>query len=648
MSLTETRRKGKAHVVFFRSICYYTACYNNAQIKLLYDILLKKINQESGGGFNMIQSRRGVFLLALSALLVLAGVIPFNAAAGEIKIKPGKFSHFNITLPDKITTGESVQITIQAVDSLNNLIANFNESGKEFQINVSGSAVVAPGNFKSSSFVNGAFSFALSDKTVEIVTIAIREIYKPIPVLTKDLVVVPNKLSSFTVSAERPLALAGEVFNVKITAKDAFGNKLTDLIPGKNLNLIFKGEAEPKAVSASIPDLKDGVGSLSLMSEKSGIFEMEVKDLISGSSGVSEKIEIVNGPVSSFKLFTPKEVIAGEPFDFTMVALDRFGNVVTNYALTGYGVEISSSGKIKPFPSALPAYEFVNGQAKVSLRYDVDENISLNIQDTNGRFKSVSEVVRVTAPIFERFEIITPDSEVAGQKFKIKITVYNQLNHVIRNYNQVGPDVELNTTGSGTLIPKIIPASEFVNGTAIVEVQYNKSEAFSIIATTIDSGAYKAEAARKIMTTYKPSPDAPAPTTKVASKKEKKGKEKDSVKKKTEAKSVKAPLEITSISLVEPKKKSTLSIHIPNLDETVKYNVVKETSGEKSYIILKMKPAVNKLEKPVKFESAYVGDIKIEEDKKEKHSLSIKIELLKPSRFHVTKEKNALNVTLNR
>ncbi|MBF0328987.1 MAG: hypothetical protein HQL10_07505 [Nitrospirae bacterium] len=603
----------------------------------------------------MIQSRRGVFLLALLTLLVLAGTIPFNAAAGEIKIKPGKFSHFNITVPEKITTGESVQISIQAVDSLNNLIANFNESGKEFQISVSGSAVVAPGSFKSTSFVNGAFSFAFSDKTVETVTISIREIYKPIPVLTKDLSVVPNKLASFAVSVERPIALAGEIFNVKIMAKDAFGNKLADLIPGKNLNLIFKGEAEPKAVSASIPDLKDGVGSVSLMSEKAGIFEMEVKDLISGSSGVSEKIEIVNGPVNSFKLFTPKEVISGEPFDFTMVALDRFGNVVTNYPLTGYGVEISSSGKIKPFPSALPAYDFVNGQAKVSLRYDLAENITLNIQDTNGRFKSVSEVIKFTAPVFERFEITTPDSEVAGQKFKIKITVYNQLGHVIRNYNQVGPDVELNSTGSGTLIPKIIPASEFVNGTAIVEVQYNKSEAFSIIATTIDSGAYKAEAARKVMTSYKPSPDAPV-AVKASSKKEKKGKakekdkdkEKDSGKKKAEAKPLKNPLEVTSISLVEPKKKSTLSIHMPNLDGTVKYSAVKESAGEKNYIILKIKPAVNKLEKPVKFESAYVGDIKIEEDKKEKHALSIKIEMLKPSRFHVTKEKNALNVTLNR
>ncbi|TAN42908.1 MAG: hypothetical protein EPN22_11265 [Nitrospirae bacterium] len=601
----------------------------------------------------MIQSRRGVFSLALLALLVLASAIPFSAAAGEIKIKPGKFSHFNVTLPEKIATGESTQITIQAVDSLNNLIGNFNESGKEFQINVSGSAVAAPGNFKSSSFVNGAFSFALSDKTAETVTISIREIYKPIPVLTKDLTVVPNKLSSFAVLAERPIALAGEVFNVKITPKDAFGNKLTDLIPGKNLNLIFKGEAEPKAVSAAIPDLKDGVGSVSLMSEKAGVFEMEVKDLISGSSGTSEKIEIVNGPVSSFKLFTPKEVIAGEPFDFTMVALDRFGNVVTNYSLTGYGVEISSSGKIKPFPSALPAYDFVNGQAKISLRYDMAENISLAIQDANGRFKSASEVVKVTAPVFERFEIVTPDSEVAGQKFKIKITVYNQLNHVIRNYNQVGPDVELNTTGSGTLIPRIIPASEFVNGTAIVEVQYNKSEAFSIIATPIDSGAYKAEAARKAMTTYKPSPDAPA-AAKPSAKKEKKAKtkekekEKDSSKKKTEAKALKSPLEVTSISLVEPKKKSTLSIHIPNLDGMIKYNAVKETSGDKNYIILRMKPAVNKLEKPVKFESSYVGDIKIEEDKKEKHTLSIKIEMLKPSRFHVTKEKNALNVTLNR
>jgi len=50
----------------------------------------------------------------------------------------------------------------------------------------------------------------------------------------------------------------------------------------------------------------------------------------------------------------------------------------------------------------------------------------------------MSEGIKVVSPIPERYEITTPDSAVAGQKFKIKITVYNQLGHVIRNYNIVG------------------------------------------------------------------------------------------------------------------------------------------------------------------------------------------------------------------
>ena len=105
-------------------------------------------------------------------------------------------------------------------------------------------------------------------------------------------------------------------------------------------------------------------------------------------------------------------------------------------------------------------------------------------------------------------------------------------------------------------------------------------------------------------------------------------------------------LEITNISIVEPKKKSTISIHIPNLDSAIKYDAFTETVSGKKWIVIKMKPAVNKVEKPVKFDSSFVGNVLVEEDKKEKDTVLVKIEQLKPARFHVTKEKSSLTVTL--
>ncbi len=66
----------------------------------------------------------------------------------------------------------------------------------------------------------------------------------------------------------------------------------------------------------------------------------------------------------------------------------------------------------------------------------------------------------------------------------------------------------------------------------------------------------------------------------------------------------------------------------------------------KKWIIVRIKPAVSKVEKAVKFESSFVGNVVVEEDKKEKGAVLVKIEQLKPTKFHVTKEKNSLTVTL--
>ncbi len=591
-------------------------------------------------------------LILVHVLLILSIAVPLLVYAGEIVVKPGKFDHFNISMPERLVAGEEATIRLQAVDAFNNTISNFGETDREFHIAVTGSAAVNPPSFKASSFSGGAMTITLSDKTAETFTLSIRESGSPIPIVSKDLSIVPNKLSSFVLKGPRT-ALAGEVFDIRIIAKDAYGNTVTEPISGKNLNLIFKGGADPKIDTPAIPDFKGGVSVVSLVSHKSGTTQIEAKDLITGSMGTSDKIDIISGPVSSFKIFAPKDVIAGEPFELAIVAVDRFNNVVANYAKTGGGVAITSSGKLKPFPATIPAYEFVNGQAKVDLRYDVAEDISLTVSEIGKAPKGTTETIRVVSPIPERYEVTTPESVVAGQKFKLKITVYNQLGHVIKNYNLVGPDVQLSTTGTGALIPNRIPASEFVNGTTVVEVQYNKSEAFAIYASPIKGTAGTAATAPSHAAApfHAAKKAAPAPEKQQAkaaakqAKKSKKAKAKEGAKKGKEAKA-KRRREITNLSIVESKKKSVITIHIPNADGTLKYAATAETIEGKKWVVLKITPTTSKVEKTLKFDSSFVGDVVIEDNESEKGTVTIKIELLKAARFHVTKDKNSLSVTL--
>jgi hypothetical protein len=595
-------------------------------------------------------------LIFLQLLITLTIVAQSSAYAGEILVNPGKFDHFNIGLPEGIVAGEDATLTLQAVDAFNNVLFNFGDTDREFQIWVTGSAMVKPTSFKSSSFLNGLLVITLSDKTAETFTLSVRESGSPIPIMSKDLTVMPNKLTSFVIRAPR-IAQAGERFEVKIVAKDAYSNTVLEPIPGKNINLIFKGDADPKIDMPSIPDLKNGSCTVTLVSQKAGSSQIEAKDLITGSIGASDKIEISSGPLNSFKLFAPKDVIAGEPFEVSIVAVDRFNNVVSNFGSVGNGVSITSTGRLKPFPPTIPAYEFVNGQAKVDLRYDIAEDIALIATENVKGQKGSTETIRVISPVPERYEVTTTESAVAGQKFKLKVTVYNQLNHVIKNYNLVGPDVLLTSTGSGTLVPNKIPASEFINGNAVVEVQYNKSEAFAITASaaktsTPSSPVQPPAEAKKVAPAAEKQP-VKASTLAKQPKKTKKGKAKESketkeVEKEKKVKETKTKarrqLEINNVSLVESKKKSVITVHIPGVDSSLKYNATTETADGKRWVVLKIQPASSKVEKSYKFTSSFIGDLQVDENT---GTVTVKIELLKPSKFHVTKEKNAIAVTLH-
>jgi hypothetical protein len=596
-------------------------------------------------------------LIFLQLLITLTIVAPSFSLAGEILINPGKFDHFNIKLPEKIVAGEETTLSLQAVDAFNNVLFNFGDNEREFKIWVTGSAEVKPTSFKSSSFSNGALIVTLSDKVAESLTFAIRESGSPIPIVSKDLTVFPNKLTSFVIRSPR-IAQAGDPFELKIIAKDAYGNTVLDPIPGKNINLIFKGDADLKIDMPSIPDLKNGSCSITLVSQKSGSAHIEAKDLISGSVGSSDKIDINSGPVNSFKLFAPKDVIAGEPFEVSIVAVDRFNNVVSSYGSVGSGVSITSTGRLKPFPSTIPAYEFVNGQAKVDLRYDIAEDVAIIATENTKGQKGSTEMIHAISPVPERYEVTTPETAIAGQKFKLKVTVYNQLNHVIKNYNLVGPDVLLTTTGSGTLVPNKIPASEFINGNAVVEVQYNKSEAFTIAASSATTSTPSSPVQLPVPV-KKPAPavekqqaKAVAPvkqlkkTKKVKAKELKETKEKEKRGKETKAKGNRQ-LNINNVSLVESKKKSVITINIPGIDGSLKYNATTEMIDGKRWVLLKIQPVGSKVEKSYKFTSSFIGDIMVDEDTQNKGMVTVKIELLKPSKFHVTKEKNAISVNLH-
>jgi hypothetical protein len=422
-----------------------------------------------------------VRISALLIALILTFCLGSTVFAGTVVIKPGRFDHFTLLMPDKAVSGENFVVKLSVYDANNNLITDFSETGKEFSAVASGSATVQPSVLGSSSFSGGVASVVVNSRKAEKIIFSIMESGGSVPVISRDVIVAPNKLDHFVLQAPGTIT-AGKAFDIKVTAKDFFDNTVQDLDIGKNLKITSIGISSVRVQSGDAVDFRDGHGTVNLLSEKAGNVVIELQDVISGSRGKTEDILVTSAALSYFRLQASKSAVAGEPFDLLITAFDAFDNVVTDYVSTGSGVRLSTSGRSKIEPAIVSASEFRNGQAIAKVIYEKAEQMQISARESGKEQFGKTQEIQVLNATPDHFVVITPDTAMSGQKFRVKIEAYDRFNNLVDNFNFVGNDVMLNTTGSGTISPSKIPPSAFTGGTAVANVTYDKAESFQITA----------------------------------------------------------------------------------------------------------------------------------------------------------------------
>lgn len=401
--------------------------------------------------------------------------------AGTVVVKPGQFDHFTLQVPDRIIAGENFIIRAQAYDANKNLITNFSETGKEFKVDIQGSATVQPSVLSAASFSGGSANITLNSTKAGKFLFSLRESGGTVSVISRELFVRPNKLDHFELQAPTRVT-AGSSFDVRIIAKDLFENTVDDLTVGRNIKFNSTGSSSVKMVGGTAVDFRNGMATASFLSEKAGNLFIELQEVSTGSRGHTPEISIAPSSLSSFKMQAPRMVTAGEAFDLLIAAYDAFDNVVSNYSSVGAGVRLSTNGTSKIEPSFISPAEFKNGQATIRIAYEKAEDIQIQAKESNREQAGKTADIQVSNTDPDHFVVVTPDSAVSGQKFKIKVETYDKFNNVVKNFNLVGNDVLLSVTGNGTITPSSLLPSEFINGVAMVDVMYDKAESFLISA----------------------------------------------------------------------------------------------------------------------------------------------------------------------
>ncbi|MGC2063653.1 MAG: hypothetical protein WA610_11805, partial [Thermodesulfovibrionales bacterium] len=432
-----------------------------------------------------IHSRFGRFLMGIFFVFTLIGSISRPAQGGTVVVKPGQFDHFTVQLPDKAVAGESFIAKVQAYDLNNNLITNFTDSGKEFRIDAGGSAVVQPVTLSVASFSGGTANISINSRKAEKIVLSIREAGGSVPVISREILVVPNKLEHFILQAPASVR-AGAKFDIRIIAKDLFDNTVDDVEIGRNLKVTASGTASPGMIGGSGIDFKNGTAVATFVSEKAGSSFIELQELTGGSKGRSNEVAVTPAALSLFKVQAPKTAVAGEAFDLIISAFDAFDNLINTYASSGAGgATLMTTGNTKIEPSSLAASDFKNGQAVVKAIYEKAEDIAVTVKDVNSEKYGKTGDIQVTNAAPDHFVVVTPDSAVSGQRFKIKIEAYDRFNNIVRNYNLAGNEIVLSTSGTSFITPSVILPTEFISGIAVVDVLYDRAESFTISAKMI-------------------------------------------------------------------------------------------------------------------------------------------------------------------
>jgi hypothetical protein len=355
-----------------------------------------------------------VLLLPVSTL----GTWSIGASAAAGATAPPATMAFHVFAPATATAGARIDVTITATDPHGNLATRY--SGAK-TLTFSGPAdspdAAAPSYPTSVTFIGGVgdASVALPDVQTTALSATQGEITG-----TSGPITVSQGAAAILRASIPPNPTAGVVTTLTVAATDAYGNPATH----SDGTLQFASTA----ANAVLPDggnLTAGTGTFSVALDSAGPQTITVTDATEPTLTASFKstltattpaVMVRSAPAATFHLYAPGKAAAGTPTQFTVIALDVFGNVATGY--TG-AVHLTSSD-----PSAvLPAEgTLTRGTGTFPITFASAGPLVIVATDPTNSLITTAATISVGAPAATAFHLTPPATATAGDVFNLTIT----------------------------------------------------------------------------------------------------------------------------------------------------------------------------------------------------------------------------------
>jgi uncharacterized repeat protein (TIGR01451 family) len=186
----------------------------------------------------------------------------------------------------------------------------------------------------------------------------------------------------------------------------------------------------------------------------------------------SASVTVAPPPATHFEVSAPASATAGQPFTFTVTALDQFNNVAAGYAGTVHFT--STDGQ-----AVLPANTTLsNGSGAFSATLKTAGNQTISATDTaDSSITGTSLPIAVAPASATHFAVSARASVAPGIVFPFRVTARDQFNNTATGY--LGT-VHFTSSDAGAILPA---DSTLTNGTGIFSATLNTAGNQTITAT---------------------------------------------------------------------------------------------------------------------------------------------------------------------
>ncbi|MBN2011075.1 hypothetical protein JW960_17135 [candidate division KSB1 bacterium] len=361
--------------------------------------------------------------------------VPFDVISSTV-------DHFTINgIADPQTAGTSFSITITAKDAQNNTVTGFTGTG----LLTDETGTITP--LSTGSFSAGMWTGSVTiNKSMLDNNITFTSSGKA--GTSNNFDVNHAVLDHFEFTTVGSPQVAGTSFNVQITARDLYGNRVTSYNTTANL-LDDTGTISPTVTG----NFSTGQWNGLVVITASGT-DVQITANGGSKSGTTNSFNVVAANLAKFSIAPISTQAAGQPFSISVTAEDTYGNTRTQY---NGSVNISDlTGTIAPTQSG----NFANGQWTGNVVItSARNNNQVSVTRVGGTETGQSGLFNVISSNVDHFDISSVTSpKEAGVPFSITFTAKDAQNNTVTNFTGTG---EISDE-TGTITPTVTGA--FSNG----------------------------------------------------------------------------------------------------------------------------------------------------------------------------------------